>query len=215
LNLTLQAPLVDADTPYFPCMPTSNNYLLGRSFLQAAFVAVNWGTGEGAGNWFLAQAPGPNVPSTPSVTAIEVTDTTVKSSQDSWEASWSSHWTPLPSSSSISSGTPSGPTSGPTSDGGLSIGAKAGIGVGCAVVALIILAAIGFLCIRSRRRRVQIGNNTSDAYTQQQDDIHEADAATSAPQEMHGQYNAPEMENPPIKPPLQKDHAHVYELGGS
>lgn len=55
LNLTLDYPLVDRPTPYFPCMPTNRTYGLGRAFLQAAFVGVNWG--NGVGSWFLAQCP--------------------------------------------------------------------------------------------------------------------------------------------------------------
>ena len=60
LNLTLKAPLVEKPTSYFPCMGTTGTYALGRAFAQAAFIGVNWGLP--AGNWFLAQAPGPNIP---------------------------------------------------------------------------------------------------------------------------------------------------------
>ncbi|RAO69775.1 uncharacterized protein BHQ10_005787 [Talaromyces amestolkiae] len=62
LDLKLESPLVDESTAYFPCMGTANGGLnvLGRAFLQAAFVGVNWATkGQEQGNWFLAQAPGP------------------------------------------------------------------------------------------------------------------------------------------------------------
>lgn len=72
LDLRLEPPLVDEEMAYFPCMGTATTaadggpYVLGRSFLQAAFVGVNWalkgegqGQGQGQGNWFLAQAPGP------------------------------------------------------------------------------------------------------------------------------------------------------------
>ncbi|KXJ91694.1 aspartic peptidase domain-containing protein, partial [Microdochium bolleyi] len=59
LNLTLQQPLVSTDTPYFPCFTGSDRYVLGRAFLQDAFLGANWG----ADTWWLAQAPGPNVPS--------------------------------------------------------------------------------------------------------------------------------------------------------
>lgn len=68
LNLTLEAPLWLTPTPYFPCMPSDGPYSLGRAFLQAAFVGVNWH--KGAGVWFLAQAPGPDYQSTPSTTVI-------------------------------------------------------------------------------------------------------------------------------------------------
>ncbi|CAG8278011.1 unnamed protein product [Penicillium salamii] len=59
LNLTLEAPLVKKPTRYFPCFGTEGTYALGRAFFQAAFLGVNYGTGNGIGNWFLAQAPGP------------------------------------------------------------------------------------------------------------------------------------------------------------
>lgn len=68
LNLTLEAPLLLTPTPYFPCMPSDGPYSLGRAFLQAAFVGVNWHKGTGV--WFLAQAPGPDYQSTPSTTVI-------------------------------------------------------------------------------------------------------------------------------------------------
>ncbi|RMY78479.1 hypothetical protein D0864_09272 [Hortaea werneckii] len=58
LNLTLDQPLTDSPTPYFPCRPTKVveggiEPRLGRAFLQAAFMAKNGNTK------FLAQAPGP------------------------------------------------------------------------------------------------------------------------------------------------------------
>ncbi len=70
LNLTFSAPLVDKLTSYFPCRPYSNDeagivdsgtfqYYLGRACLQGAFIGQNWGTGR----YFLAQAPGPVLPS--------------------------------------------------------------------------------------------------------------------------------------------------------
>ncbi|RAH85547.1 hypothetical protein BO86DRAFT_271948, partial [Aspergillus japonicus CBS 114.51] len=98
LNLTLTPPLVTQPTPYFPCRGTTAAgavYALGRAFLQAAFVGVNWGdSGSGTGNWFLAQAPGPNL-QTPSTTVIQPEDTTVVGSDNSWEDSWSGVWTAL------------------------------------------------------------------------------------------------------------------------
>lgn len=61
LNLTL-GPLLSglkAPVPYFPCMPYTPDagepYILGRAFLQSAFLGRNWNS---AVSW-LAQAPGP------------------------------------------------------------------------------------------------------------------------------------------------------------
>ncbi|KAH0149381.1 hypothetical protein KCU67_g11083, partial [Aureobasidium melanogenum] len=48
LNLTLEWPLVDSPTQYFPCSPYQSpdgKFHLGRAFLQGAFMAQNWQTG--------------------------------------------------------------------------------------------------------------------------------------------------------------------------
>lgn len=102
LNLQLKSPLVDESTAYFPCMGTANGdpYVLGRAFLQAAFVGVNWATkGQGQGNWFLAQAPGPGYSRQESesdlVGIFETNETIVGSFAQSWEETWVDHWTPL------------------------------------------------------------------------------------------------------------------------
>ena len=47
LNLTLEPPIVSNPQQYFPCRPFqtnggSGNYFLGRAFLQAAFIGINW-----------------------------------------------------------------------------------------------------------------------------------------------------------------------------
>lgn len=58
LNLTLESPLTSTPTPYFPCKPldpTHGLWALGRAFLQAAFVGLDF-----EHNYiYLAQAPGP------------------------------------------------------------------------------------------------------------------------------------------------------------
>ena len=64
LNLTLTAPILngsDGETrkQYFPCRPLdtpNNTAVLGRAFLQAAYLAVNWENGMMA----VGQAPGPD-----------------------------------------------------------------------------------------------------------------------------------------------------------
>ncbi|KAJ4339567.1 hypothetical protein N0V95_007757, partial [Ascochyta clinopodiicola] len=64
LNLTLTTPILngsDGETSkqYFPCRPLdtpSNTAVLGRAFLQAAYLAVNWENGMMA----VGQAPGPD-----------------------------------------------------------------------------------------------------------------------------------------------------------
>ena len=62
LHLNLSAPIVQETVPYFPCRPysTANStepVILGRAFLQAAYMAVNWDTHMMA----IGQAPGPNM----------------------------------------------------------------------------------------------------------------------------------------------------------
>jgi hypothetical protein len=55
LNLTVESPLIGTPTQYFPCSPWTPGdvgYTLGRSFLQAAFLAQNWNSST----IFLAQA---------------------------------------------------------------------------------------------------------------------------------------------------------------
>ncbi|TGJ86850.1 hypothetical protein E0Z10_g1920 [Xylaria hypoxylon] len=85
LNLTLTEPLVDNDQQYFPCYTgSSGGYTLGRAFLQDAFVGANWDSKT----WWLAQAPGPNIPSA-EVIALTEDDTEVKASTNDWKESWS------------------------------------------------------------------------------------------------------------------------------
>lgn len=163
LNLTLTPPLVAQPTPYFPCRGTTTAgavYALGRAFLQAAFVGVNWGdSGSGTGNWFLAQAPGPNL-QTPSTTVIQPEDTTVLGSDNGWEDSWSGVWTALPvatAAASASASTTNTTTNGRSScencsTGTLSTGAKIGMGVACGVVSIGATVLFTLWCVTRRRR---------------------------------------------------------------
>ncbi|KAI8956401.1 acid protease [Xylaria longipes] len=149
LNLTLTEPLVDTDQQYFPCYAgPSSGYTLGRAFLQDAFVGANWDTKR----WWLAQAPGPNIP-TAQVVTLAQDDTEIKASTNDWKESWSGSWKALtPQDISGSQGvTPPSPTASPTSSGGLSTGAAAGIGVGVGVGVLAIVAALAFFFFRRRK----------------------------------------------------------------
>jgi hypothetical protein len=163
LNLTLEEPLAHTPTQYFPCRPLTDggSYTLGRAFLQAAFVGVNWQS-DLNGLWFLAQAPGPNTPSTAVVTPIGFSDTSINSSSNQWIDSWKGSWTVLdePSSSSntTSTGSDASPSATSTSNNlgtkgaasGVSHSAIAGIVLGCVAVALGLLS---FFLIRRRKRR--------------------------------------------------------------
>ncbi|KAJ9165096.1 Acid protease [Coniochaeta hoffmannii] len=95
LNLSLTEPLAHTPIPYFPCsLPTLPEYRLGRSFLQAAFMGVNW-MADNHGVWFLAQAPGPNIGSQPQVLSIGAVDDTLQGSQQKWEDTWQGIWAPI------------------------------------------------------------------------------------------------------------------------
>ncbi|KAL8945934.1 MAG: hypothetical protein Q9222_007600 [Ikaeria aurantiellina] len=141
LNLTLEQPLIDVPTPYFPCQPPqgSATYSLGRAFLQAAFIGVNWD--QGLGHWYLAQAPGPNTAENPTQTLF--TENMISSSTN-WSDTWMTHWTALP----VTDVNTTGETASKKSDG-LSSGAYAGIGIGCALV----VGIIGLFLVLLRRRR--------------------------------------------------------------
>lgn len=121
LNLTLTAPITNTPTANLPLRPglgPSGGYELGRSFLQAAFIGVNWHTasGDGDGVWFLAQAPGPNTPSKNPLTAIQPKDSAIVGSSARWLDTWKGSWTVLESG---------GAAPGGTSSGGISPGSQA------------------------------------------------------------------------------------------
>ena len=153
LNLTLDAPLSSSPLQYFPCQPpqdpNNQQYGLGRAFLQAAFIGVNWGDGQK--QWFLAQAPGPHISSVTDYKPIENSKPPTGSG-GSWLVSWNSSWTPLAANNSagpsVSTQTPV-PTKSGTS-GGISGGAIAGIAVG-AVVVILIGMALGVFVWRRKR----------------------------------------------------------------
>ncbi|KAJ6109469.1 hypothetical protein N7486_001704 [Penicillium sp. IBT 16267x] len=147
LKLTLQAPLVEQNTTYFPCHP-SDEYVLGRAFLQAAFLGTNWQNGTGGGYWFFAQAPGPNLQGE-TIKTIHVTDTTVAPGSSTWEDSWSGWWNVIPHSGSR-----------------LSPGAKIGIGIGCGVAGALAICIIGLLVARCMRKRKNVDPSEDDEATE-------------------------------------------------
>ncbi|PYH80543.1 putative aspartic-type endopeptidase [Aspergillus uvarum CBS 121591] len=150
LALTLQEPLVEQNQTYFPCFLSTDTPVLGRAFLQSAFVGVNYHEGANAGTWFLAQAPGPSV-SDAVITTIAVPDKSIAGTNASWEASWAEYFHLDTTTTSRNSTAASG-------SGGLSAGAKAGIGVGVGVgSALVIAAAVLWMVRRKRRQRQNAG----------------------------------------------------------
>lgn len=157
LNLTLEPPIVSSPQQYFPCRPFqanggSGNYFLGRAFLQAAFIGINWDIPK----WFMAQAPGPDVGAA-DTQEIGSNDTSINSDPISnFAATWSKNWTPLSQSSSVSSNNTlsnnassnSTASPKPNPSKGLSSNAKAGIGVGISVGALSIAGFALFVYLR-------------------------------------------------------------------
>lgn len=149
LNLTLTAPLTTNPTQYFPCKAETHTYFqLGRAFLQAAFVGANWGAYSGNAAWWLAQAPGPNIPSQVTILNIGSADTTITGSANDWSSTWKGSWAPLAQSSSsgITSTSPTASNTPTRHSSGLSTGAKAGIGVGIGLF-VIMIAALVYLFI--------------------------------------------------------------------
>lgn len=167
LNLTLEAPLIDKPTFYFPCQPPQDSlkYSLGRAFLQAAFFGVDWD--EQSPTWYLAQAPGPNTASSPY--QKEFGDNNVAASSSvSWNDTWEGYWVPLADENSTLSPTPSadapspsGSSSSKPAKGGLSPGAKAGIGIGCAAIVVVVLLGIVFY---RRRSPEPLESHTTPSY---------------------------------------------------
>ena len=154
LNLTLEQPLSDMPKSYFPCHSapaTDGTYHLGRAFMQAAYLAINWE----AKKFFVAQAPGPNSGGS-NVVSINPSDTTLKSPTpaSSLAATWQGKWGPLPSGFSwtqyeggpvaASSSTDNGPNEPPAA-------VKIGVSIGGGIAFVILVALIIYLLIRMRR----------------------------------------------------------------
>lgn len=224
LNLTLEAPLVDKPTPYFPCQPpqeVTDKFTLGRAFLQAAFIGVNWS--QGSGEWYLAQAPGPNTPAVPSSNTYPDTFTGSSSSSKKWSDTWEGHWTPLPEKTNSSAPTPGGNEVSPPSgnevakefaDDRLSVGAKAGIGIGIAAL-LSILGGFFFLQRRyAHKPNAPLSESHQTEIIPKQDGlnvVHEA-ATDLQPLNSYRAHIAHEMEGDHSSYELEGGH-NSYEMG--
>ncbi|CAG7961503.1 unnamed protein product [Penicillium salamii] len=215
LNLTLEAPLVKKPTRYFPCFGTEGTYALGRAFFQAAFIGVNYGTGNGIGNWFLAQAPGPGI-STSSIIVTEAGATELTGSSDSWAETWTSHWTPLPGStdstikdSTEGSNTNSTLPKNPKDEGSsLSLGDRVGIGAGAGAVGLILAVVFGWWLMRRRKQHKKTTLN-NDSQKIQEDSASSSRSAQELGWE--AQNSIPELEH--TQQVAELDHAQtLYEL---
>ena len=166
LNLSLEAPLIDEATAYFPCQPPQDSAAntLGRAFLQAAFLGVDWT--DSAGKWYLAQAPGPNTAKNPFQTNFE-SGCISPSPSASWNKSWEGFWNPLPDNKSTPNNLLANITKNSTdassnklADSGFSSEAKTGIGVGCAAIVAAALLMVILYRRRSSRLPPTISSST-------------------------------------------------------
>ncbi|KAL8770299.1 MAG: hypothetical protein Q9209_003935 [Squamulea sp. 1 TL-2023] len=174
LNLTLEAPITDTPTQYFPCRSPlaggnhAGGYALGRTFLQAAFLAANWDGLDG--EWMLAQAPGPNTAKSPQQ---EQFSNTFKSSTGTWSDSWKGHWTPIRQTTSTVNSTSGTDDAGLPSKAGFSVGAKVGISIGIAAVAVLV-AGIGLFFYRSRSQAHVASKPAAGAKSTKDEDLKQA-----------------------------------------
>ena len=156
LNLTLEPPIVTTSQQYFPCRPfraldNSGHYFLGKAFLQAAFVGMNWQEEK----FFLAQAPGPGVGAS-NIRPIQSTDITINFDPiDNFATTWARNWEAISNTdndrnTSSNSTSPTDEQNGPSASG-MSSGTKAGIAVGVIVGVLAIAGAVLLFCRRRRR----------------------------------------------------------------
>ncbi|KAI0398494.1 acid protease [Xylariaceae sp. FL0594] len=212
LNLTLTAPLVSSDVQYFPCYTgNGGGYTLGRAFLQDAFIGAHWD----AKKWWLAQAPGPNIP-TSQIVSWTASNSDIKASQNDWKESWTGSWKALtpedvngaqsvtpPVSSPSPSPSPS-PTAG--ASGGLTTGATAGIAVAAAVVGLAIIAAALIFFLRRRKAKHRAASSGSSNV------VHEAPSGTdNVPQ---NGYYAPVKRNDNTAPNMTQTAATYGQQHG-
>lgn len=122
--------------------------LLGRAFLQAAFIGANW---DEKTMW-LAQAPGPalNINVTASLTSNSETPTPWSSADDAYKVSWDGYLTPLPTKRSLNSGD------------------IAGIALGVVGFLVVLAGALFFFWRRKRNQRQQSESTTSEQLDMQQ-----------------------------------------------
>lgn len=194
LNLTLEAPITEEPVAYFPCQsyePSSKDspYILGRAFLQAAFIGRNWNRQV---SW-LGQAPGPGLSKNGlgnvmlDIDDVDVDLPDVYTNESLFTESWASYWTPLPETESGSTSPPPSDTSASApSTPELSTGVKAGIGLGAAAVALLAIGVL-LLSLRHRRRKQQSTMlDTPPAFTEEHKPPVELDQSVP---EMQGNVN--------------------------
>ncbi len=172
LNLTLTPPFTASPVPYFPCFTGGiGAYVLGRAFFQDAFLGANFETKR----MWLAQAPGPNIPTGVDVVGVKADETGsgLEAGGNEWLASWNGVWSVLgkeedsggqSSGSSGGNGTAGAPE-GQGGGGGLSMGAVAGIAVGAAIGGMALIAGV-WMFFRKRRAAGQQDVQTTPAVSE-------------------------------------------------
>ena len=176
LNLTLEAPIVNETQQYFPCRPFyasdgSGNYFLGKAFLQAAFIGMNWQLEK----FFVAQAPGPGVGAS-NIQPIGTNDIPITTDPiENFASTWARDWTVLSDTNDNGNTTvlPTGATKNltvsatgvasrqkPNIGSGLASGTKAGIAVGAVVAGFVVAGVILLSC--SRRRKTAVSPRGND-----------------------------------------------------
>ena len=164
LNLTLEAPLVKTPTQYFPCMATNSTPVLGRAFLQAAFIGVNWLGGK----WFLAQAPGPDGSFIVDTETIGDNDSTIPGTSNSWEDTWKNSWKLIATNATPTANTTvPEPSSSSTESKGLSTVVRTGIIVGSVVGGVSIIVLCCGLCIHRRKKKIRDENRATSGLEDQ------------------------------------------------
>jgi len=185
-------------------------YQLGRAFLQAAFIGVNWEYDSGTASWWLAQAPGPGL-STPNIQIIQPGQSTILGVTTDWASTWKDTWAQANASvpSSTNSSSPDNPsTDNPVAkpSSGLSTGAKVGIAIAAAVVGLALIVGAIFLWRRKR----------TPAPDAQPANLHPEELPATNP-EFKGYYNPKvtqelDVHSPAVEVPVH--YVERYELQG-
>jgi hypothetical protein len=155
LNLTLVAPLVETPTQYFPCKPYNdtleyNLWTLGRAWLQAAFMFIDYERNETS----IAQAPGPGLGQAVIQTVRPGDDALSSNPLGEFASSWASSWTLIEDGGDSSPVSTPIPTISATS---MSTGAVVGIGVGAGVGGVAMLL-IGFFAWRRKMQQPPDGD---------------------------------------------------------
>lgn len=150
LNLTLESPIVATPQQYFPCHPWNSGsgiWHLGRAFLQASYLSINWELNK----FFIAQAPGPTLGPT-SIQTINPTDSTIQAGDtaNGFGLSWANNLNRLDSNTTQSGSTISGMDNGSNE---MSHGAKIGIGIGVGLGVAALVALIVFFLLSTRRKK--------------------------------------------------------------